>query len=85
MARFRSRKTFRLVAPLRGPQPEPMPAWKREERGLVGELHDRWTTLHRHCADQPSHLRLGRLVMRLNYDKPVGEHFDVFAAVTQGD
>lgn len=51
-----------------------MSAWKREERGLSGELHDRWTTLHRHCVDQPSHLRLGRLVLRLtHYDYGVRE------------
>ncbi len=23
------------------------------------DLEDRWSTLHRHCADQSSHLRLG--------------------------
>lgn len=61
MGRFRSNKTFKLVAHLRGERVAPMPAWKREEEGLSRELHDRWNTLHRHCADQSSHLRLGRL------------------------
>ncbi|MGQ0557654.1 MAG: hypothetical protein ACT4PN_17115 [Nitrospiraceae bacterium] len=74
MARFRPRKILRLVAPLRGRQPEPMPAWKREEEGLSRELHDRWSALHRHCVDQSSHLRLGRLVRRLtHYDYGVRE------------
>ncbi|MGB4069148.1 MAG: hypothetical protein WBK08_14065 [Nitrospira sp.] len=51
-----------------------MPAWKREEEGLSGELHDRWNMLHRHCADQSSHLRVGRLVRRLtHYDYGVRE------------
>lgn len=51
-----------------------MPAWKREEQGLSRELEERWSTLHRHCADQSSHLRLGRLVYRLtHYDCGVRE------------
>jgi hypothetical protein len=74
MDRFRPRKTFRLVAPLQGGYPGPIPAWKREEAGLSREIHDRWTTLHRHCTDQWSHLRLGRLVRRLtHYDYGVRE------------
>ncbi|MBH0208910.1 MAG: hypothetical protein HP495_10455 [Nitrospira sp.] len=51
-----------------------MPAWKREEQGLASGLHDRWSTLQRHCADQSSHLRLSRLVRRLtHYDYGVRE------------
>lgn len=51
-----------------------MPAWKREEQGLSRSLHERWSTLHRHCADQSSHLRLTRLVRRLtHYDYGVRE------------
>lgn len=42
-----------------------MPVWKREEQGLSRHLQDRWSTLHRHCADSSSHLRLARLVRRL--------------------
>ncbi|HMS84313.1 MAG TPA: hypothetical protein PKD12_11730 [Nitrospira sp.] len=67
MGRFRPRKSFRLTAPLRGGSPEPFPAWKREEEGLSRELHDRWDTLHRHCFDQSSHLRLSRLIRRLTH------------------
>ena len=74
MGRFRWRKTFRLGAHLRSEYPEPVPAWKREEQGLSRDLHDRWSTLHRHCVDQSSHLRLGRLVRRLtHYDYGVRE------------
>lgn len=67
MGRFRPRKSFRLIAPLRSSSPEPLPAWKREEQGLPRELHDRWDTLHRHCFDPSSHLRLGRLIRRLTH------------------
>jgi hypothetical protein len=74
MGRFRPRKTFRLVTSLRGGHPGPIPAWKREDEGLSEELQDRWSTLHRHCADQSSHLRVGRLVRRLtHYDYGVRE------------
>ena len=68
MARFRPRKTFRLVSHLRDGHREPVPSWKREELGLSRDLEDRWTTLHRHCADQSSHLRLTSLVRRLTHD-----------------
>lgn len=67
MARFRPRRTFRLVSHLREGHREPIPSWKREELGLSCDLEDRWTTLHRHCADQPSHLRLNGLVRRLTH------------------
>ena len=74
MARFRPRKSFRLVAHLREGHREPIPSWKREELGLTRDLEDRWTTLHRHCADQSSHLRLTSLVRRLtHYDYGVRE------------
>ena len=67
MPRFRPRKTFRLVSHLREGHREPIPSWKREELGLSRALEDRWTTLHRHCADQSSHLRLNGLVRRLTH------------------
>jgi hypothetical protein len=67
MARFRSRKPFKLVSHLREGHRQPVPAWKREEEGLSPDLEERWTTLHRHCADQSSHLRLSRLVRRLTH------------------
>jgi len=74
MGRFRPKRTVRLVAHLRGAFPEQVPSWKREEEGLSRELHDRWSALHRHCADQSSHLRLGRLIHRLmHYDPGVRE------------
>lgn len=74
MGRSRSKTTFKLVTHLRGERPGPMPAWKREEEGLSRQLHDRWSTLHRHCADQSSHLRLARLARRLtHYDYGVRE------------
>jgi hypothetical protein len=74
MARFRPRKTFRLVAHLREGHRATVPAWKREEEGLSRDLEERWSTLHRHCADQSSHFRLGRLVRRLtHYDYGVRE------------
>lgn len=51
-----------------------MPAWKREEQGLSRGLHDRWSSLRRHCADSSSDLRLNRLVRRLtHYDYGVRE------------
>ena len=74
MARFRPRKTFRLVTHLRDGHREPIPAWKREELGLSPDLEDRWTTLRQHCVDQSSHLRLARLVRRItHYDYGVRE------------
>ncbi len=74
MARFRPRKSFRLAAHLREGQCAPVPAWKREEEGLSRDLEERWSTLHRHCPDQSSHLRLSRLVRRLtHYDYGVRE------------
>jgi hypothetical protein len=74
MARFRPRKTFRLVSHLREGHRTPVPGWKREEQGLSHDIQDRWTMLHRHCADQSSHLRLGRLIHRLtHYDYGIRE------------
>jgi hypothetical protein len=68
MPRFRPRKTFRLVTHLRDGHREALPSWKREEVGLSRDLEDRWTTLRQHCADQSSHLRLGRLVRRITHN-----------------
>jgi len=65
--RFRPRNSFKLISHLREGHRQPVPAWKREEEGLSRELEERWSTLHRHCADQSSHLRLGRLVRRLTH------------------
>ena len=74
MGRFRPKKTVRLVAHLRDAHLEQTPSWKREEEGLSRDLHDHWNTLHRHCDNQLSQLRLGRLIHRLtHYDPGVRE------------
>ena len=74
MARFRPRKTFKLVSHLREGHQAPLPAWKREEQGLSRDLEERCSTVHQHCGDAASHLRLGRLVPRLtHYDCGVRE------------
>jgi hypothetical protein len=68
MARFRPRKTLRLLSHLRDGHRRPIPSWKREEEGLSRDVEERWTSLRRHCGDPSSHLRLSRLVRRLNHD-----------------
>ncbi|MCS6292120.1 MAG: hypothetical protein H8J66_03525 [Nitrospira sp.] len=74
MARFRPRKTFKLVTHLREGHQVPLPAWKREEQGLSRDLEERCSTVQQHCGDEASHLRLGRLVPRLtHYDYGVRE------------
>lgn len=75
MARWRPRRTVKLHALLRDGRDVPAASWKREpQEGLSRDLEDRWTMLHRHCADQSSHLRLGRLIHRLtHYDPGVQE------------
>ena len=70
MARWRPRRTLKLTAHLRDGV-APVPFWKREpQEGLSRTLEERWTTLQRHCADQSSHLRLGRLIHRLTHHDP---------------
>jgi hypothetical protein len=69
MARFRSKKTFRLVSQLRERHCGAMPAWKREEEGLLPVFQERWSALHRSCPDPSSLLRLGRLIHRLTHDE----------------
>lgn len=75
MARWRPRRTLKLHAHFRDGHPLPTLPFKRQsEQGLSRELEDRWAALHRHCADQSSHLRLGRLIHRLtHYDPGVQE------------
>jgi hypothetical protein len=49
----------------------PGASWKSEfDHEFPQALEDRWATLHRYCADQSSHLRLGRLLHRLTHDDP---------------
>ncbi|MDH5670223.1 MAG: hypothetical protein OEY86_19655 [Nitrospira sp.] len=69
MARWRSRRTVKLVGHMRdgGGIPRPVRKDPPTER-LSRMVEDRWTALHRHCTDQSSHLRLGRLVHRLTQD-----------------
>ncbi|MBA5867651.1 MAG: hypothetical protein GDA67_13245 [Nitrospira sp. CR1.3] len=68
MARFRPRRTFRLISHLLEGHRAALPAWKRQEEGLSRDLRERWTALHRHCPDRSSYLRLGRLIHRLTHD-----------------
>lgn len=71
MARWRPRRTLKLHARLRDSFHPPALSVKRQpESTLSRELEDRWSMLHRHCADQSSHLRLGRLIHRLAHDDP---------------
>ena len=75
MSRWRSRRTVKLHSHLREGHGAPVVPWQREsEQGLAHILEDQWNMLHRHCADQSSHLRLGRLLHRLTlYDPGVRE------------
>ena len=71
MARWRPRRTIRLHSLLHGSHGTPVAAWKRQpKQDLPRHLNDHWMLLHRHCADHSSHLRLGRLLHRLNYHDP---------------
>ena len=75
MARWRPRRTVKLVAHLRDGGRSPLLALKQPPTERLSRMvEDRWTALHRHCTDQSSHLRLGRLVHRLtHYDVGVQE------------
>ncbi|ALA59993.1 hypothetical protein [Nitrospira moscoviensis] len=71
MARWRPRRTLKLHAHLREGHGVPALSLKRRpDKILSRQLEDRWTALHRHCADQSSHVRLGRLIHRLAHDDP---------------
>jgi hypothetical protein len=71
MAKWRPRRTVRLSSHFREAQaPARAFSWSRESEWLAPEIEDRWTTLNRHCADRSSHLRLGRLLHRLNHRDP---------------
>lgn len=75
MARWRSRRTVKLVAHLRDGYGFPTPVRKQVLHDQLSPmLEERWSTLQRHCADESSHLRLGRLMHRLtHYDPGVRE------------
>jgi len=71
MARWRSRRSVKVYSSFRDGYGVPAAPWKRTTReGLSSDLEDRLTQLHRHCADQSSHLRLGRLLHRLTHSDP---------------
>jgi hypothetical protein len=71
MAKWRPRRTVRLSSQFQeAHRPARAISWSRESEGLAPEIEDRWTTLNRHCADRSSHLRLGRLLDRLNHRDP---------------
>jgi len=71
MARWRSRRSVKVYSSFRDGHGVPAVPWKRTTReGLSSDLEDRLTQLHRHCADQSSHLRLGRLLHRLTQSDP---------------
>lgn len=71
MAKWRPRRTVRLLSQFQEAlRPARAISWSRESMGLAPEIEDRWMTLNRHCADRSSHLRLGRLLHRLNHCDP---------------
>jgi hypothetical protein len=71
MAKWRLRRTVRLQSHLRELQASVRGvSWSGESERLAPEIEDRWTTLNRHCADRASHIRLGRLLHRLNHRDP---------------
>lgn len=71
MAKWRPRRTVRLSSQFQEALgPARAISWSRESEALAPEIEDRWTTLNRHCADRSSHLRLGRLLHRLNHRDP---------------
>ncbi|MDH5640743.1 MAG: hypothetical protein OEY28_05575 [Nitrospira sp.] len=71
MARWRPRRTVKLVAHFReaGGLAWPVQKQASHER-LSRTLEDQWSSLHQHCADESSHLRLGRLTHRLTHYNP---------------
>lgn len=75
MARWRSRRTVMLHSSLREGHGAPVASGARySEQPLPSDLEDRWTMLRRHCVDQSSHVRLGRLLHRItHYDLGVRE------------
>ncbi len=71
MPRWRPRRTVRLQSHLRELQGSIRGvSWSGESERLAPEIEHRWTTLNQHCADRASHIRLGRLLHRLNHRDP---------------
>lgn len=71
MARWRPRRTLKLQTGFREELSQPVLTFAGSaEPGLSRDLDDRWTMLHRHCADQSGRARLGRLIHRLTHRDP---------------
>jgi hypothetical protein len=65
---------MKLHAYLREGHPPALLFTRHPDNALSREVEDRWSMLRRHCADQSSHVRLGRLIHRLtHYDPGVQE------------
>ncbi|MCP9472314.1 MAG: hypothetical protein NNA30_06230 [Nitrospira sp.] len=71
MARWRPKRTIKFVArSWEGNGLRKMPRAQARRERLSRAIEDRWVTLRRHCADEPSRLRLGRLLHRISCDDP---------------
>lgn len=71
MARWRPRRTVRVVSHFREQQGYLRASVRPDEsQGRSHDIEDRYTVLRRHCIDHSSHLRLGRLLHRLNHRDP---------------
>lgn len=71
MARWRPRRTVRFISRYRELQAYlDAPGRSEESHGLSPYVEDRYRTVHRHCLDHSSRLRLGRLLHRLNHRDP---------------
>lgn len=71
MARWRPRRTVRIVSRFHESQERHRASPRLEEsQKLSHQIEDSYTTLRRHCLDHSSHLRLGRLLNRLNHRDP---------------
>lgn len=71
MARWRPRRTVRIVSRFHESQERHRASPRPEEsQKLSHQIEDSYTTLRRHCLDHSSHLRLGRLLNRLNHRDP---------------
>ena len=71
MARWRPRRTVRLFSHFRESHRHVRASGRWEDaQGLSHYIEDHYTALRTHCIDHSSHLRLGRLLHRLNHRDP---------------
>jgi hypothetical protein len=71
MAQWRSRRSLKLHARFQeGCSLSALSRKRPPDSTVVRGQDDRWCMLHRHCTDQPSHLRIGRLIHRLTHHDP---------------